>query len=245
MTVPALTQKDAVQNTTDGTSFLGTASIQPTANSLIVVTLEWSKASLPDDPTSVVGYGLTFFKQVVKGFNTGGTPLKKVALYWAIGPAPSTSQLTITFPASQTACNLVVDEISGVDVVNPVAQSASNSGDSVAVAGTVVATLAALRADGQNAVYIGAGSSTNNAALDPEAGFTQSRDQGVGTPANGIYAGYSGTAGDMRTADNTASVTVATATKDVGVVAMEANSARSTPPRITQHIFQRAPHLRM
>lgn len=235
-----LTQVDSLASTTDGTSFLGTASITPTADRLCIVSLVWSKATTPDLPTSVAGYGLTFTRVDDQTFSTVGTPVKRCATYWAdTGAAPTNAQLTITFSATQTGCWLDVVTIAGAlrGFNYSAGNKAKNAGDSIAAAGTLTATLAALHTDGRNGVWIVAGSSTNNAALDPEASWTQNRDSGYGTPTTGSYTGYR-----LGTTDNTATVTIATATKNVGMVAFEIQAARSLPlPARRRHPFLYVP----
>lgn len=236
----ALTQLDSLASTTDGTSFLGTTSLTPAANALCIVSLVWSKASTPNLPSSVVGYGLTFTRIDDQSFSTIASPTKRVAPYFAYtGAAPSNSRLTITYGATQTGCWLdvvtIAGALAGFDYAGAAVNKAKNAGNSIAAAGTLTATLAALHTDGRNGVWLVGGSSTNNAALSPEAGFTQNRDSGYGTPTTGSYTAYSGTAGNMGTTDNTITTTIDTATKNVGVVCFEIQAARSLawrPPRI-------------
>jgi predicted HicB family RNase H-like nuclease len=216
----ALTQRDITTSTSNVATYNGSGAITPGANALILVTVTNTKASAPDTPSSVVGYGITFTQIDEQTQHTVASPIQKVSVWRGVSASPTSAQLTVTFPASQTSCCIVVDEFSGVRTGGTngslaVGTPGHNAADSIAVGGALnVPALGAFESG--SGVYVSAGSSTNNAAVDGKAGITQSRDSGIGTPTNGIFTGYS-----LTWSDTTPGIVIATATKNCGVIAFE------------------------
>lgn len=87
-----------------------TASISPTANRLILVAVAVRSAVNVD---SITGAGLTFVKIGEAG--SGGSLARRVALFRALGPSPSSGALTITTSAATTSCGWSVFEVDGID----------------------------------------------------------------------------------------------------------------------------------
>lgn len=106
------------QITTDGTSFIHTITTPP-ASRFITVLVVNSKASAADDPTSVALDGSnapTFTK--IKSQASGATGILKSTLWIgkSSASAPTGTQLTVTFGATQTGCMVIVDEWQGPDL---------------------------------------------------------------------------------------------------------------------------------
>lgn len=99
---------------TDATSYT-TSSISPTSNCLIIASVTSSKGSTPDTPT-LSGNGLTWVQIATNNFDSAGTQ-RTLTLFRAMGSSPSSGAVTADFGgATQTACTIVINEFSGVDI---------------------------------------------------------------------------------------------------------------------------------
>lgn len=142
-------------NVTHGTSFNAggitsatTASITPSANNLILITIT-SRNGASTDPNhaTVSGCSLTWVEVNSVAYDTGGTSRRRLTVLRALG-TPTTGSLTIDFAGqSQTSIDWVVDQFSGVDTTGTngsgaVVQTASNA-DVTATAHALTVTLAA------------------------------------------------------------------------------------------------------
>jgi hypothetical protein len=106
------------QITTDGSSFAHTITTPP-ASRFITVCVINSKASAADDPTGVTLDGSnapTFTK--IKSQASGNVGELKMTLWIgkSSASAPTGTQLTVAFGATQTGCLVIVDEWQGVDL---------------------------------------------------------------------------------------------------------------------------------
>jgi len=115
-----------------------TGSWTPPQNALLVLYI--CNAATTDDPSSVVGNGVTWSKKASVNDGSGS----RVGLWVAdSGVAPTAGVITVTFAAQQGGCSLLVFALTGVDLsggaLAAVVQAPSNSGS--ATSGSV--TLAA------------------------------------------------------------------------------------------------------
>jgi len=108
------------QITTDGTTFVFTI-VTPAASKFITVFIANTKAVTADDPTTVALDGVnapTFTKIKSQAGGAGGTSEVKGTLWIgkSTASAPTGTQLTITFPATETGCMVIVDQWDGPDL---------------------------------------------------------------------------------------------------------------------------------
>lgn len=167
---------------TDDTSYT-TASITPSADKLIIATVISSKGSAPDVPT-LAGCGLTWVQIDTNNYDSVGTQ-RTMTMFRAMGSSPTSGAVTATFAGTQTACTIIIDEItnadtSGTNGSGAVVQSAKNAEASMASA-TFTVTLAAF-ANTNNATY---GAFANGDATTPTAGtgFTGTGAAATTTPS--------------------------------------------------------------
>lgn len=99
-------------STTDATSYT-TASITPTANALVLLTVLSVQTGGPPVPT-VTGNGLTWVEEE-SNLNTT-TNNRRITIFRAMGASPSTGTITIDFAGNtQARCIWSVSEYTGVD----------------------------------------------------------------------------------------------------------------------------------
>lgn len=152
---------------TDATSY-ATSSISPGANKLILATVTSSKGSTPDVPT-LSGNGLTWVQITTNNYDNTGTQ-RTMTMFRALGSSPTSGAVTASFAGTQTACTIIIDEISGIDTSGTngsgaIVQSATNAEASMA-SSTFTVTLAAFSSV-NNATY---GAFSNGDATTPSAG---------------------------------------------------------------------------
>ncbi len=101
----------------DGGSGSTTASVAPSAYSLILLTV-MSRTGItvnPNQPT-VTGNGLTWVAIGSTVFDSTSSSRRRVTLFRALGAGPTSGAITIDFGGqAQTDVTWVVDEASGVD----------------------------------------------------------------------------------------------------------------------------------
>lgn len=107
------------QITTDGSSFVHTITT-PSTNQFITVCIINSKASAADDPTSVSldGSNAPTFTKIKSQASGGASTILKMTLWIGKtgGSAPTGTQLTVSFGATQTGCIAIVDQWAGCDL---------------------------------------------------------------------------------------------------------------------------------
>lgn len=193
-TSPMITLSFAVYNTaisatnltsfssdTDATSY-ATSSISPSANKPILATVTSSKATTPDTPT-LSGNGLTWVQIDTNNFDTVGTQ-RTITMFRAMGTSPTSGAVTASFAGTQTACVIIIDELSGTDTSGTngsgaIVQSAKNAEASQA-ANTFTVTLAAFSST-NNATY-GSASNGDTANFTAGTGFTSIGSASSATP---------------------------------------------------------------
>lgn len=139
-----------------------TASISPSANSILVLGLFCQSTGTP----TVTGNGLTWTQRGSRALptSTGYT----VQLFTASGASPSAGQVTINF-GSAIDCGWTIDELTGGNITTPFIQAATGNGTGTALA----ATLAAFENAG-NATFAVAGHV--NSTFTPGTNFTELND---------------------------------------------------------------------
>lgn len=152
---------------TDDTSY-ATASITPSADKLIIAIVTSSKGSAPDVPT-LAGCNLTWVQIATNNYDSTGTQ-RTMTMFRALGSSPTSGAVTATFAGTQTACTIIIDEItnadtSGTNGSGAIVQSATNAEASMASA-TFTVTLAAF-SNTNNATY---GAFSNGDSTTPTAG---------------------------------------------------------------------------
>lgn len=179
---------EAASSTTDGTVFT-TGTKTPTANKLQVIDILAAHGVTAETPLSVTGCGVTWV--LVGESYLGGGTTKRIARYRAMGSAPSTGALTITFSGTMTSVIWNWNE-----VTNASTEGLNGSGAFVqtvtATAGagstTINATLAAL--EHATNVHLAAVGLNTNASVTPDADFSELGDKGEGTPVSTLETEY-------------------------------------------------------
>lgn len=205
------------QDTTDDSDST-TASITPSANKLILLTVSSRKDTETAEQPTVTGCNLTWVAINTRVYDASGST-RRVTLFRAMGSSPTTGALTISFGATQTAKSWVVDEItnadtSGTNGSGAIVQSVVNS---AASATSLTVTLAAF-SSANNATYGGFGNA-GEGALVAGTGFTRLATQQV--------AGEVGVATEFKSSNDTG-VDMTGPTMDVGGIAIEIKSAAAT-----------------
>lgn len=172
----SVTNLTAAVNTTGASSF-NTASVSPTANNLILLSVSARRAdsTQPVAPT-VTGNGLTWVKIAEIYFDTDSSSRKTLFLFRALGSSPSSGAITMDY-GSQTINQTTwqVNQASGIDTSGTngsgaVVQSATNK-DEVSGGGTLTVTLAAF-ASTDNATFGAFACDTVGAGPTVGSGFT-------------------------------------------------------------------------
>lgn len=104
---------------TDASSYVSTITT-PATNKFITVFVFNTKASAADDPTSVSldGSNAPTFTKIKSQASGDGNTVLKTTLWIAKtgGSAPTGTQLTVAFGATQTGCGIIVDQWDGPDL---------------------------------------------------------------------------------------------------------------------------------
>lgn len=192
---------------TDSTdqSVFTTASITPTADSLVLLSVLNTKAESADTPT-VTGCGLTWVAVRSKPFSTSDS--YRITLFRAMGAAPTAGALTITFPSGQTGCSWAINEFGNVNTGGTNGSGAiRNDVDAISTeTGTSLTATLPQIANSRNATF-GCFGWTTNAAVTPGTGYTEAQEVQATAPARTLQAEYQ--VGKDRTVDATGPSVVA------------------------------------
>ena len=156
-----------------------TASITPAPNALITVAVMGHNSTSAVASPTLSGGGMTAWTEVATiTFDAVATPHKRLTIYRAMSPAPGSGPLTITWASSQSHCQWIVSqwtgvEASGVNGAGAVGQTGSTRAD--AATGLTV-TLGA-PGDAANVDYGVFGVNKNAVAVTPGSGFTEIAEQ--------------------------------------------------------------------
>lgn len=152
-----------------GASSYATASITPTANSLVLAAVRANNGTTPNTPTAT-GCSLTWVAIDTQAITAAG----KITLFRALGAAPTAGAVTFDFGGlNNDQCHWQVSEFANVDTSGTngsgaIIQSAKVTTDSVT---TITVTLAAFTST-NNATY-GCLGSNNTKAMTEGTGFTE------------------------------------------------------------------------
>lgn len=197
----------AVTNKTSGGQFtaatsISTASISPSANTILVVGVAGRRTSGPTQPT-VSGLSLTWNHVAGQTWATS----RRLDVFWAlVGSSPGSGSLTFQWASSHDAV-WIVDQITEADSDGPV-QSAVNT----ATGTTVAAALGTLR-DAQSVAWAAFCSTSSSWTWSPEGGASESAE----AFGDNVFLRI---AGHYKTNDATVTGTVSTSS-DVVTVAIE------------------------
>lgn len=210
-------------NTVDATSFT-TASITPTANSLVLLALAYTKTP-PAVPT-ITGNGLTWVNVTSVSYNSIAAPGIQIAVFRAMGASPSAGTVAISFGgATQLGCAWSFAEFAGVDQTGTngsgaVVQSATNATDSTTA--TLTVTLSAFGSS--NNVTYGAYGAQAAAVQGVGTGFTLIHETGYPTPNNRLLAEW------KNANDTSVTFTPSTTGLQAAGIGIEINAAVSNRP---------------
>lgn len=161
---------------TDGNSTASTASITPSANKLILLTVV-SRTGITADPNqpTASGNGLTWVVINSVVYDATSSSRRRVTCLRAMGASPSSGAVAIDFGGqNQTDVAWVVDELSSIDTSGTngsgaIVQTALAS-DGTNTVSTITATLAAFGST-NNATYGSIGAGGNTFTFTPGSGF--------------------------------------------------------------------------
>lgn len=163
----------------DGNSTATTASISPTSNNLILITIS-SRTAISTNPNipTVTGLGLTWVTVNSVVWDTTSSSRKRTTIIRALGTVtPGT--LSIDFGGqNQTRAYWIVDQFTGIDTSGTngsgaIVQSATNKDETpLAAGGTLTVTLSAFSNTG-NATYGGFAMDSGNGDVTAGTGFTR------------------------------------------------------------------------
>ncbi|MFF6951822.1 hypothetical protein ACFZAD_24585 [Streptomyces iakyrus] len=183
----------ATNLTTDGSNIDAatymTASISPTADSLLLAWVYTIAGSAPNIPT-VSGNGLTW-TQVATVIDSNN--LRRLTLFRAMGTSPSTGEVTFNFGGqTQAGCVWSVVKYSGVDTSGTngsgaIVQSATQA--SGGVVNNLTVTLSAF-SNSLHGTAGGFGYPLNNGNGVPGTGFTQTGERFQGSPNQAILSEF-------------------------------------------------------
>ncbi len=163
----------------DGGSTSTTASVSPTANTLILVTV-WNRTGISTDPTqpTISGNGMTWHVLQSTVYDNTSASRRRITMFYSMSASPSSGAISIDNGGqNQTATAWSVNQITGVDTsgtdgAGAIVQSAANQ-DRTGTATSLTVTLAAF--SGANNATFGA-FGTGGVAADTTAagsGFTK------------------------------------------------------------------------
>lgn len=207
---------------TDLSSYV-TASITPTTNRLVLITIQNSKGTGPATPT-VTGCGLTWVQVATDTYNTIASSGKRLTVLRAMGTA-STGTLTIDYAgATQTGCSWSVAEFGGTDTSGTNGSGAIVQSGTAANDGGATPPLVTLAAFGSpnNATY-GAAALLGSTAMTAGSGFTQIHSVATTVPNIELQT-------EWRSTNDTTVDHAGGTTNDWAAAAIEINAASTSRP---------------
>lgn len=165
-------------------NFYTTASITPTANTLVLAVVHMAAATAPAPMVTLTGAGLTWVEHVAIGWWVGHA--RRITVFRAVGTNPTSGAITITSDRSATGMHCLICEIPGVDISgsngeNAIIQAVADTGSS--------RTMAAFQDPVNNLAFGTFGSVTNGAAV-PGDGFTTIGLRNNGSPNRNTITEY-------------------------------------------------------
>lgn len=126
-------------------------SISPTANSVMIAVVEYSKTAGVTDTVAVTGFGSNWTSLSDITLGTANSRRLNV-LYASIGASPSADSVRFTFASAQSGCGWILDNLTGSRLnLSPVVQSSTSTSVSVV---TQTVTLANAFASANNGTYV-------------------------------------------------------------------------------------------
>jgi hypothetical protein len=157
---------------TDANSYT-TASVSPTANNLILLTVVNRSGDSVNTVPTATGNGLTWVQVNSVAYDAGGSSRRTLTVLRAMGASPSSGAITIAFAGvTQTDCLWSVDQFSGIDTSGTNGSGAIVQSNTVIDpnGGTVTVTLAAF-GSADNATF-GAFGDSSTTLWTQGSGFT-------------------------------------------------------------------------
>lgn len=189
----AFTHLTSAGDTTNATTY-STASVTPTAGSLLIVCFSITDADDPGTMTiSSTLSGVTWVERSNQPWNTIATPTKRTKVWTGTGHSGSGTITVSGMPdACQGALHFVV-EATGYDTTTPVVQSPTSADDSLGVLETL--TFAAYESSSNAAIAFF--TKTLLSALTSEAGWTAvDTEKTFATPDQRMWGQYQTSATD-------------------------------------------------
>lgn len=204
---------------TDANSY-NTASISPTANSLILAAVTNFKSGTPDTP-ALSGNGLTWVQiGSPVNYDNAGTQ-QSLSLFRAMGASPSTGAVTIGYSGvTQLGTSWVISQFSGVDTSGTNGSGAivqSGTATVPAAGGTTITVNLAAFGSTDN-VGFGAFGLSGTGPFTVGSGFTS-----LGTTANTAPA--SASMAEWKLNDNSVDATIGASGPQLGAIAVEIKAA--------------------
>jgi len=159
------------------TTTYATASVTPTANNIVLVTLS-SRLAAGNGPlalTAVSGDGLTWVNWASVDYGVAqGTGFKnRLEIWCGVGASPSTGALTLTYSTNPTGVAWGVDQSSGAATTCAAAKGiVATNGVAVATATPLTVTMGTFNSS-SNATYGGGSVDAGSIAVGQGAGFTE------------------------------------------------------------------------
>lgn len=209
----AITATNLDSNKNNGASSITTASISPTANKLILVSVYNQNNTTSTAPTPTVsGASMTWTQVTTKADDNAGTGghYARVTVFRALSASPGSGTLTIDCTSTQDGIHYSIDEFtntktSGTNGADAIAQSTSNGGTT----GTSLTVTLSAFSDSNNATY-GAFGINASTASTVGSGFTSLSTNGVGTGRSHTeWKNTNDTSVDVTWADSTSSAGIA------------------------------------
>jgi hypothetical protein len=152
-------------------------------------------------------------------FDSLSVPHKRMTIFRALGTAPASGPITITFPAAVSNCQWIVSQWSGIDLSGTngsgaVVQTGSNRGDGVS---TLTAALAPFGGS-SNVAYGVVGVNGSGLVVSPGTGFTEIAEQSSGESPRSVLEA------EWATGDNTVQATWSGLLK-AGILGVELRAA--------------------
>lgn len=223
----AVTSLTSGSSTVDASSY-ATASVTPTANSLVLVAV-YSRQAVSTTTPTLTGNGMTWVSVNSTLIGTGTN--RRITVFRSLHASPSAGAITIDFAANtQTQCIWSVVEFADVDT------SGTNGSGAIVQSGvaatdnatSLTVTLSAF-SDANNMAY---GAFNHNADEDtaPGSGFTEIHDVHISENATGMFTEY-------KLNDNTVDASWANAFAMQGAVAIEITAQAAAAPGVTGSSF--------
>jgi hypothetical protein len=183
----AHTNRMAVANGTDGTSFTLTPATAKAAGEIAILAVDASaNASVtPGQPSSVTGRGLTWTHIATLDYDTAGTSRGTLSVWRGTGSDSGSGDITVTFGTTCLVCIAIMDCFTNVSASTPIVQSVTSAANATGTSNTV--TFASLADSINNGLWHAAchRGIADDMTADTGAGYTAAGEIGS-SQAGGI-----------------------------------------------------------